>query len=112
MKIALPVAEGKLCMHFGHCENFAVFDVDEGNKTVVSSTSLDAPPHQPGLLPRWLAEKGVGCVIAGGMGSRAVDIFKENGVRVITGAQVGDPQTIVEDFLNGRLATGSNVCDH
>lgn len=112
MKIALPVAEGKLCMHFGHCENFAIFDVDESNKTVVSSTSLDAPPHQPGLLPRWLAEKGVTCVIAGGMGSRAVDIFKENGVRVITGAQAGDPQAIVEDFLNGRLSTGSNVCDH
>jgi len=99
-------------MHFGHCEKFAVFEVNESSKQVLAREYLDAPPHQPGLLPRWLAEKGVGCVIAGGMGSRAVGIFRENRVRVITGAQAGDPETIVEDFLNGRLATGANVCDH
>jgi predicted Fe-Mo cluster-binding NifX family protein len=112
MKIALPVANGKLCMHFGHCEKFAVFDVNENSTSVTASVYLDAPPHQPGLLPRWLAGHGVKCVIAGGMGSRAVDIFRENGVRVITGAQPGDPGKIVEDYLQGRLETGDNVCDH
>lgn len=112
MIIALPVSDNKLCLHFGHCEKFEVFDVDEAAKTVTGRATFSAPPHQPGLLPRWLAEKGVKLVIAGGMGSRAVAIFKENGVSVITGATAGDPAAIVKDYLDGRLVTGDNVCDH
>jgi ATP-binding protein involved in chromosome partitioning len=112
MKIALPVSDSKLCMHFGHCERFEVFDVDDDSKEITAHSAFDAPPHQPGLLPRWLAEKGVTCVIAGGMGSRAVDIFRENGVNVITGAQPGEPDSIVRDFIQGRLVAGENVCDH
>ncbi|HOO73202.1 MAG TPA: NifB/NifX family molybdenum-iron cluster-binding protein [Spirochaetota bacterium] len=112
MKIALPVAQGKLCMHFGHCETFVIFDIDEKEKKVLSSSNLEAPPHQPGLLPPWLAEKGVTCVIAGGMGSRAVGLFNQQGVSVITGAPAGDPAEIVQQFLKGSLVTGTNVCDH
>jgi ATP-binding protein involved in chromosome partitioning len=112
MKIALPVAKDLLCMHFGHCESFAVFDVDEKEKKIIASVSFGAPTHQPGLLPRWLADKGVKCVIAGGMGSRAITIFKENGIRVITGAPAETPARLIDDYLGGRLATGANVCDH
>jgi ATP-binding protein involved in chromosome partitioning len=112
MKIALPVSDNKLCMHFGHCERFEVFDVDDDTKEITARATFDAPPHQPGLLPRWLAEKGVTCVIAGGMGSRAVDIFRENGVSVVTGANAVEPDSIVKDFIQGRLIAGENVCDH
>lgn len=112
MKIALPVTDNKLCTHFGHCEKFEVFDVNDQTKKIIARFTFDAPPHEPGLLPRWLADKGVKCVIAGGMGSRAITIFKENGVNVITGAQSGDPEAIVKDYIEGRLAAGANVCDH
>ncbi len=112
MKIALPVADGKLCTHFGHCEKFAVFDVDDSTKAVISSVLLSAPPHEPGLLPRWLARFGVTCVIAGGMGSRAQEIFRQNGVEVVTGALPGEPQKIIEDFISGNLSAGANICDH
>lgn len=112
MKIALPVSDNKLCLHFGHCEKFEVFDVDEQTKKITARATFGAPPHQPGLLPRWLADKGVKCVIAGGMGSRAITLFKENGVNVITGASAGEPTAILQDYIDGRLATGANVCDH
>jgi len=112
MKIALPVAGSALCLHFGHCEEFAIMDVDKEGKKILSKTSVKAPPHEPGLLPRWLAEKGVTCVIAGGMGGSAQDLFKERGITVITGAPAGDPESVALDFLNGVLATGPNVCDH
>ncbi|MBN2078359.1 MAG: NifB/NifX family molybdenum-iron cluster-binding protein [Spirochaetes bacterium] len=112
MKIAIPVAQEKLCLHFGHCEKFLVFDVDQARKTVNGETSLEAPPHQPGLLPAWLAEKGVTCVIAGGMGSRAQNLFSERNITVVTGAPSGDPKSIVNDFLEGKLSTGPNACDH
>lgn len=112
MKIALPIAEGVLCMHFGHCEKFALVDIDAGGKKIVSRSDVDAPPHQPGLLPGWLAERGVGLVIAGGMGSRALGFFKQYNIQVITGAPAEAPEKVVADFLDNRLKTGSNVCDH
>ncbi|HNR90272.1 MAG TPA: NifB/NifX family molybdenum-iron cluster-binding protein [Spirochaetota bacterium] len=112
MKIAMPVSNGKLCMHFGHCEQFDVYNVDDATKLVSVLERLDAPPHEPGLLPRWLAGKGVTCVIAGGMGSRAQSLFKEQGVAVVTGAPAGDPEEILAAYLSGRLVTGANACDH
>ncbi len=112
MKIAIPVSEGKLCMHFGHCEQFHLFDVDMSNKTILSSTQVTPPPHEPGVLPGWIAGQGVKFVIAGGMGARAVALFKEQGVDVVTGAPAGDPKAVVQTYLDGQLITGSNACDH
>lgn len=83
MKIAIPLAEGKLTMHFGHCAQFAIIDFDEASKTITGRTDVDAPPHEPGLLPKWLGEKGVGQIIAGGMGQRAQGLFSAQGITVI-----------------------------
>ncbi|MBN2686267.1 MAG: hypothetical protein JXR40_13385, partial [Pontiellaceae bacterium] len=58
MKIAIPTANGKLCMHFGHCEVFTLLEVDPENKKVISTKELDPPPHEPGVLPHWLAGQG------------------------------------------------------
>ncbi|RJR29168.1 MAG: chromosome partitioning protein ParA [Candidatus Latescibacterota bacterium] len=112
MKIAVPVSDGKLSMHFGHCERFAMLDVDPGKKEILGRVDLDAPPHEPGLLPRWLADKGANLIIAGGMGRRAQDLFSDSGIRVIVGAPAGSPEDVVRDYLAGTLETGGNVCDH
>ena len=112
MKIAIPVAQEKLCMHFGHCEKFSVFDIDVDNKKINSREDLDAPPHQPGLLPVWLAERGVTNVIAGGMGQRAQAIFTSNNIQVTVGAQGENPEDIINSYLSGSLSVGSNICDH
>ena len=68
MKIAIPLAEGKLAMHFGHCDRFALMDVDTSEKKLLKRVDVEAPPHQPGLLPPWLAERGANMIIAGGIG--------------------------------------------
>jgi predicted Fe-Mo cluster-binding NifX family protein len=112
MRIAIPLAEGRLSMHFGHCQEFAIIDVDEGRKTIGQSERTEAPGHQPGVLPRWLAEKGVNLVIAGGMGARAQGIFEQHGIRVIVGAPSEEPESVVRAYLNGTLQTGGNICDH
>ncbi|HBB17933.1 MAG TPA: chromosome partitioning protein ParA [Syntrophus sp. (in: bacteria)] len=112
LKIAVPTAAGSLCAHFGHCEQFALFDVDTDNKTILKTTMLVPPPHEPGLLPTWLQEQGADVIIAGGMGSRAQELFLGKGIRVVTGASQEVPAKVVADYLTCALKTGSNICDH
>ena len=112
MRIAIPVANGKLAQHFGHCEHFALIDVDSGAKAIQSESTVVPPAHEPGLLPRWLAEQGATLIIAGGMGARAQQLFTANDNRVVIGARTGTPAQIVETFLAGTLETGENLCDH
>ncbi|MCU0821410.1 MAG: NifB/NifX family molybdenum-iron cluster-binding protein [Spirochaetes bacterium] len=112
MKIAIPTAGGKLCMHFGHCEKFALVDVDVDNKKIKSTEYVTPPPHEPGLYPKWLSEKGAHFIIAGGMGQRAQQFFNEYNIKVITGASSDSPENVVNAFLNDTLDVGPNVCDH
>ncbi|NMB51362.1 MAG: ATPase, partial [Bacteroidales bacterium] len=79
-KIAIPLEEGILCSHFGHCQQFAIIDAE--GKEITFETLVTPPPHEPGLLPGWLAEKGVTDVIAGGMGQRAINLFNERKINV------------------------------
>ncbi len=111
MKVAIPTAEGKLTPHFGHCEQFAIVNVDE-NSVIGTPEFVTPPPHEPGVLPQWLAEKEVTLIIAGGMGQRAKQLFDNHGIQVITGAPSELPQVLVEQHLNGTLTTGINLCDH
>ena len=112
MKYAVPVTGGMLSPHFGHCEQFVLFDIDETNRRIIQKTFVTAPPHEPGLLPGWLAKQGANLIIAGGMGSRAQGLFQQNRIGVVTGVMESDPEKAVLSYLNGTLATGSNVCDH
>ena len=112
MRIAIPVADGALCMHFGHCEQFALVDVDEGAKKILKTDYVTPPPHEPGVLPRWLHEQGANVIIAGGMGQRAQALFAQNGIKVLVGAPVGSPEDIASAYLNQTLQVGDNVCDH
>ncbi len=112
MKIAIPLAGGVLAMHFGHCERFALVDVDPAEKKILKRQDIEAPPHEPGLLPKWLAERGANAIIAGGMGQRAQGLFAEHGIQVIVGVPSDTPERLVDDYLAGTLQSGENACDH
>jgi ATP-binding protein involved in chromosome partitioning len=112
MKVAIPVAAGRLAAHFGHCEQFAVLDVDDESKTIKGQELMTPPPHEPGVLPAWLAGLNVNVVIAGGMGQRAQQLFNGNGIEVLCGAPTAEPQQLVQQYLAGQLDRGPNACDH
>jgi predicted Fe-Mo cluster-binding NifX family protein len=112
MRIAIPMADGRLAQHFGHCEKFALVDVDPVTKEITASTEVEAPEHQPGLLPPWLKERGVNLIIAGGMGSRAHSLFQAASIEVLTGALAETAAILVRQYLDGKLVTGDNACDH
>ncbi len=112
MRIAIPVTGGLLSAHFGHCQQFALIDVDPNTKAIVKQELVDPPAHQPGLLPRWLHDRGANVIVAGGMGATAQNLFAERGIQVLVGAPPEAPESIVKAYLDGTLKTGANVCDH
>lgn len=112
MKIAIPTANGLLCPHFGHCDEFTMVSVAPDTREVGGIERIPAPPHEPGMLPGWLKERGASVVIASGMGMRAQNLFTSQGVTVVVGAPVAAPAEIAAAYLNGTLARGDNTCDH
>ena len=110
MIFAIPIAEGKLTAHFGHCQEFELVGVEDNQ--IKTREALVPPPHEPGVLPRWLHEQGANVIIAGGMGSRALELFAQNGIEVLTGAPSLTPEELVQQYLDNALQTGANVCDH
>ena len=110
MRYAIPVAGGRMCLHFGHCEEFVFVDADGGAITGV--TRKAPPPHAPGVIPAWVAGENALIVIAGGMGMRAQELFQQHGIEVIAGAPAEPPEELVLKHMRGTLETGKNACDH
>ncbi len=109
-KIAIPVINGRLCAHFGHCSHFFIADIKEGK--LAGTAELVPPPHAPGVIPKWLGEQGVTVVMAGGVGQKAIDIFGQYNIEPIIGVAEKPPQELINDFLNQQLESGINQCDH
>ncbi len=107
---AVPVVGGRFSSHFGHCDQFAMIQVED-NK-IVKTNFVDSPEHQQGSYPAWLKEQGANVVIAGGMGPMAQQRFVQYGIELFLQAQGSDPVKMVEDYLKGQIETGGDACDH
>lgn len=107
--IAIPLENGILCAHFGHCEKFAIVTVK--NNEIVDIKEVTPPEHVPGLYPKWIAQFGVTDVIAGGMGQKAIDLFNMQSINAFVGAPLTSAQELVMDFLNNKLSLSANYCD-
>lgn len=112
MRFAIPVENGNLFQHFGHCKTFAIIDVDQDSKQIVGTSQIDAPEHQPGLLPPWLKERGVTHVIAGGLGGRARTLLQEVSIETVGGAPTASVKALVRQYLDGTLVPGESHCGH
>lgn len=110
MKIAIPLAGGKLCTHFGHCEQFAIMTIADGK--IIKQETLTPPPHAPGVIPNWVADQGCTDILVGGMGEAAQAILTQRGVQVLCGAPSDAPANLVALYLRGELSGSGNACDH
>jgi len=110
MKFAIPLAEGKLTAHFGHCQEFALVEVEDNE--IKNKEIIVPPPHEPGVLPKWLHDLGTNVIIASGMGAMAQNLFVQNDIKVIVGASALTPEELVKQYLDNALTTGDNLCDH
>lgn len=109
MRIAISTDNGYVSAHFGRCPAYTLVDIEEGQ--VLRKEEIANPGHSPGFLPRFLAERDVKIVIAGGMGPRAQSLFAENKIEVISGVQ-GKVDEVIERFIRNELSPGEDLCEH
>ncbi len=109
MKIAISTEMDYVSAHFGRCSHYTLVEI-EGDK-VLTRELIDNPGHQPGFLPRFLAERGVTYVITGGMGPRAQSLFAQQGIETVVGVS-GTVDEVIEKILKGELEGGESMCDH
>ena len=108
--IAIPLERGVLCEHFGHCETFAIVNVE--NDSITEMKEVVPPEHVPGLYPKWVAQFGVTDVIAGGMGQQAIMLFNQQNINAFVGAPVKTAKELVNDFIGNKLSLSANYCNH
>lgn len=109
MKIAVATNGSKVAEHFGRCPEYTII-VAKGEE-IESKTVTPNPGHEPGFLPRYLAQMGVQCIIAGGMGPRAQELFAEQNIEIVTGVN-GLVDKVVADYLAKTLEVGTDMCHH
>lgn len=109
MKIAVTYDNGQIFQHFGHTEQFKVYEVEDGK--VVSSEIVDSNGSGHGALAGLLANNDIKVLICGGIGGGAYDALKEYGIEMFAGAE-GSADEAVEAYLKGELESTGVNCDH
>ena len=107
MKVAIATENGAVSEHFGHCEGFTVYQVEQNQ--VKSQQFYPSPEHVPGAIPNFLHNLGANVVIAGGMGGGAIQIFNEKKIEVITGVR-GALDEAIQKYVSGNLKSSGSVC--
>lgn len=110
MKIALPSRQSQIDDHFGHCEYFTIFTIDN-NREITAQETLDSPAGCgcKSNVAQILADKGVSLMLAGNMGEGAVHVLHAAGIEVIRGCS-GDLKENVQKWLSGNLADSGDSC--
>ncbi|MFW6138255.1 MAG: NifB/NifX family molybdenum-iron cluster-binding protein [Spirochaetota bacterium] len=107
MRVAISSDKGKVSAHFGRCPYFTIADVEGGR--ITAKRTVANPGHQPGAIPEFLQKEGVGCIIAGGMGRRAQELFKSAGINAVLGV-TGSVEEVLKRFAEGKLEGGTSLC--
>lgn len=107
MRIAISTDSGEVSEHFGRCPEFTIIEIKD-NK-IVNKKIVPNPGHETGFIPKFLHDKGVECIITGGMGFRAVGFFEEFGIKTIMGVS-GKVDDVIDRLVKGKLKGGESLC--
>jgi len=109
MKIAIPTVGKNISNHFGRCNKYTFYDVQQ-NKLVNNYEKI-SPKHAPSVIPKFLKEEGVDIVITSGIGQKALSLFNSFDIEVLTGVS-GEVEKIINNYIAGNLSTGESTCNH
>jgi predicted Fe-Mo cluster-binding NifX family protein len=111
MRIAFPSRGNQIDDHFGHCEYFTVFSVDEDSKVILEKEIVPSPAGCgcKSNIAFVLADMGVTLMIAGNMGEGAVNVLNSSGIEVLRGC-AGDVEEVASQWLAGILVDSGDAC--
>lgn len=109
MKIAVTYDNGEVFQHFGHSENFKIYEVDHSQ--VVSSQVVSAEGSGHDALAGFLADSGVDILVCGGIGGGAMDALEAAGIEVFAGCE-GNADEVIEALLRGEVVSSGVNCNH
>ena len=110
MRIAVTYEDGQIFQHFGHTQQFKVYDTEDGK--VVSSMIVDTNGNGHGALAGFLFGNNIDVLICGGIGGGAQMALADAGITLYGGVS-GDADAAVEAFLEQKLVYNPNVqCNH
>ena len=109
MKIAVTYENGSVFQHFGHTEQFKLYEVEDGQ--IRSTRLVDSQGSGHGALAGVLKQQGVDLLICGGIGPGAQNALAEQGIALCAGAS-GSADEAVAAFLRGELVNSGANCDH
>ncbi len=110
MKIAVTYDNGQIFQHFGHTEQFKIYEVSDGRILHGEVVSTNGSGH--GALASFLVRQGVDVLICGGIGGGAQAALAEAGIRLYGGAS-GEADAAVNALLSDSLDFDPNVrCSH
>ena len=110
MRIAVTYQDGMVFQHFGHTEQFKIYDAEDGK--VIGSRVMDANGQGHGALAGFLDQAGVDILICGGIGGGAQMALAQAGIQLFGGVS-GLADIAVSDYLAGRLDYDADVhCSH
>ncbi len=94
--------KSKISHHFGRCPFYVFVEIDNGEvKSVIEEENPYANAHGPGMVPDFIASKKADFIVSGGMGPRAVEAFKNHGIRAVVGVS-GKVEDVLKDIMEGR----------
>lgn len=110
MKIALPSYRNQVDEHFGHCEYFTVFTVDD-QKNILTEEIIASPAGCgcKSNIAQTLAQMGVKYMLAGNMGQGAVNVLAMSGIQVLRGCS-GNVKDVARNWLSGSLSDSGVSC--
>ena len=112
MKIAIPTRNQVVDNHFGHCEYYTIYTIDE-NQKIINQTRDDSPEGCgcKSNIASVLEEKGVTLMLAGNMGVGAKNKLESHHIQVIRGCS-GPVEQVLNDWLQGKIKDSGELCDH
>lgn len=111
MKIAVPTRGNHVDEHFGHCEFYTIYTVENGQ--VVKKENLKSPQGCgcKSNIAADLRHMNVSLMLAWGIGAGAINVLAAHGIEVIRGCS-GNIDEVVNLYLKGDLTNSGETCAH
>ncbi|HKJ66763.1 MAG TPA: NifB/NifX family molybdenum-iron cluster-binding protein [bacterium] len=107
MKAAIATDSDHVSKHFGRCTHYTMLEIEE--QQIVHRELIPNPGHRPHFLPEFLSDQNVDCILSGGMGRKARDLFDQYGIETIVGVE-GEINEVIDRLLQGDLSESENLC--